>query len=409
MENKVYQIKTKIILTPYEIITDGIITIHNGRIRKVNDRKNKDYFNVDFGKKILIPGLFNAHDHLLGNYFPRIGKGPYINWLPWDNDLKSSPVYTERSKIPPKEIYQLGAYRNLISGVLTVSDHIPHFVNDPYIDHLPIRVIKEYALAHESSDYDLKWGEGIEIEYQKAIRGRMPFITHIEEGYDKEAEHGIDKLKKLNALSRNTILIHAIALSTADIKTIAKNKANIVWCPNSNMFMFNRTGNVRSWIKNNINISIGTDSPMSGGINLLEEVQFAHQTYKDLYHHALDPDLLLQMVTINPAKAFLINEAIGSVQEKKSADLVLLDGDVKNPYQSFLQTKLKDIALIIFKGLPVYGNEEYRPLFKRFDVNVSEIKIDNVKKLIIGDPLSLLARIRKLVGFHKQLPFLPIE
>ncbi|MDD5067388.1 MAG: hydrolase, partial [bacterium] len=229
MENKNYTIKAKSVVTPYKVISDSTIHIKNETIQSMGNVK-KEPLSFDLGNRIVFPGLINAHDHLLGNYFPRIGRGPYINWLPWDNDLKSSPVYTERSKIPPKEVYLLAAYRNLISGVTTVSDHIPHFVNDPFIDILPIRALKDYTLAHESSDYDLKWGDGIEVEYKRAKKKNLPFITHIEEGYDEESETGIDKLSSLKALSEHTVLIHAIGLSDQDIRIISKKKANIVWC-----------------------------------------------------------------------------------------------------------------------------------------------------------------------------------
>ena len=366
-------------------------------------------FTIDLGNKIVFPGLINGHDHLLGNYYPRIGNGPYLNWLPWDNDLKSSPVYTERSKIPPKEIYLLAAYRNLLSGVTTVSDHIPHFVNAPYLSVVPIRIIKNYTLAHESSNYDLQWGDGIEIEYKKAITNNYPFITHIEEGYDQESETGIDKLLKLKAISDHTVLIHAIALSDKDIKIVAKHNANIIWCPNSNIFMFNRTGNVKKWLENNINVSLGTDSPASGGLNTLDEIHFAKEQYKKIFKENIDDKILIKMASINPAKAFRIDKELGSIEKGKLADLLVLNGNSDKPYTSLVNAKLEDISLVIYEGQPIYGDSEYKDLFKKFNVKVSKFKIANKEKMIVGTPLKLLNKIRKLVGFKKYLPFLPIE
>ena len=42
---------------------------------------------------LVLPGLINAHDHLIGTFQPRVGFGPYLNWLQWDNDLKRSAVF----------------------------------------------------------------------------------------------------------------------------------------------------------------------------------------------------------------------------------------------------------------------------------------------------------------------------
>ena len=38
-----------------------------------------------------------------------------------------------------------------------------------------------------------------------------------------------------------------------------------------------------------------------------------------------------------------------------------------------------------------------------------KIKVDSFKKIINGGILELLNRIRKSVGFHKELEFVPVE
>ncbi len=404
-----YALSAKTIVTPVEIINNGEIVISNKKIKEVGREitKKKNLFSLN--DKIIFPGLINAHDHLLGNYFPRVGNGPYINWLPWDNDLKSSPVYAERSKIPPKLIYMLGAYRNLFSGVTTVSDHIPHFVNEPYIDILPVRVIKNYTLAHESSSYDLKWGEGVAKEHKKAVKKNCPFITHIEEGYDEESEQGINFLLKEKALSEHTVLIHAIALSNKDIKEVAKRKSHIVWCPNSNIFMFNRTGDVKKWLKAGINVSLGTDSPMSGGLNILDELQFAKKIYRKMYKENIDDFLLIKFVTTNPAKAFRLDKKLGTVEKGKLADLIAISGDVKKPYKSLVNASLKDISLVIVEGTPVYADREFEDIFKFLKIKYSKFKVQGKEKIGVGKPLKLLKEIQKCVKFKKQIPFFPVE
>ncbi len=407
-----YKIKAKLVITPENQIKEGIIEIKGKIIEGIYNSSSDNKNIIDIGDKIIFPALINAHDHLLGNYYPRVGKGPYINWLPWDNDLKSSPVYAERSKIPPKEIYLLGSYRNILSGVTTVSDHIPHFVNEPYLNILPIRVIKDYTLAHESSNYDLKWGDGIEVEFQKAVENDIPFITHIEEGYDEESKRGIEILLEKNALDEHTVLIHAIALSDDDIKAVAEKRANIVWCPNSNIFMFNRTGNIKKWLENNINVSLGTDSPMSGGLNILDELKFGKKIYKEKYNEEISDDILIKFITINAAKALRVYNKIGSLEKGKIADFIAIEGNVDSPYTSLVNAELKDISLVVYEGKPLYGNIEYEDYFKDIygsKKKLYKFKVEKREKIGIFDPLALLNKIRGLVGFKKELPFLPVE
>ena len=108
------------------------------------------------------PGLINCHDHLLGTYSPRVGdRKPYLNWLIWDNDLKASPIYAERQQVESSDLYMLGGYRHLISGVTSVQDHIPHFVQDTFKKPVPIRMIDQFTLSsHSVGSFALPWGEG---------------------------------------------------------------------------------------------------------------------------------------------------------------------------------------------------------------------------------------------------------
>jgi len=344
---------------------------------------------------------------MLGTYFPRVGNGPYLNWLPWDNDLKDSVIYKERAKFTNYELYFLSSLRNIISGVTWISDHIPHSVNEKFIDHLPINVIKNYTLAHEVSSYDLKWGDP-KTEHEKAKKNKIPFITHIEEGFDQESMKGIDYLKEYNALDEYTVLVHGIALSDEDIEEIAKTKASLVWCPNSNYFMFEKTGNVKKWIEKNINVCLGTDSPMSGGMNILEEINFANYLYQKLHSSALDPRTLFNMITINPAKAFRI--PAGTLKENTPANIVITKKVKPDPYENISYIKLSDISLVIINGKPVYGDINFKNILEYFKIPYWEVNIENKDKFVaIRGTLKILREIKNKIEYFKYLPFLPIN
>jgi cytosine/adenosine deaminase-related metal-dependent hydrolase len=219
----------------------GDITIRGERI--VSQR---GAISVDLkGKSYVYPSLINTHDHLQGNYLPSVGPKQgsfYLTWLPWDNDLKASETFKERSNLSREELYALSGYKCLFSGVTTVNDHFPHKLNREILPTLPIRAILEYGLAHECSSYDLKWGDGIDIEHQRAVENKWPFITHLCEGFDGEAMHGINALENLKILDNHCLLIHCIAFSDEDIKKVVKAGASVSWCARSNMLMFNEIG-----------------------------------------------------------------------------------------------------------------------------------------------------------------------
>ncbi len=395
-------------LTPDEVIYDSTVLIGNDKIEKVSEGEIKTAVLATVEDGILLPGFINAHDHLIGNYYPKVGNGPYENWLPWDNDLKSSPLYQERQQIENRDLHMLGAYRNLVSGVTTVSDHIPQFVHDPFLDLMPVRVIRDYALVHSISSFALLWGESIDAEYRKAIERDIPFITHIAEGYDLETKKDVEVLDRMGGLGDHSVLVHGLAFSDSDIALIAKRGASTVWCADSNMFMFNRTGRVKEWLDAGINVCIGTDSPMSGGLNILHEMKFDKDIYRTLYGKDIPDKTLVQMVTKNPAKAFHIKKT-GQVKSGYIADLLVVRRRDSNPYRSVVATELADVQLVVIGGMPVYGSSEHRNVFDALGVKYQEITLAGEERLVVGDLKGLLRRISHAVGFKKEFPFLPVD
>ncbi|OHD56213.1 MAG: hypothetical protein A2Y33_00130 [Spirochaetes bacterium GWF1_51_8] len=405
-----YVIEGGSIITPEDILRNKKIIINGDKIEDITDNVSGIDFTIRLDDNTLVfPGLINAHDHLLGTYYPRIGFGPYLNWKPWDNDLKECPLYEERGLIQNIDLYLLGAYRNLVSGVHIVADHIPHAVNEQFIDKMPISVLKKYGLQHECVSYDLRWGGPMSVEHKYAMDNDVPFITHIEEGYDEEATKGIEILEEMKVLDEYTVLVHGISLSKKDIAAIAKAKANLIWCPTSNFFMFHETTDIRELLKKGVNISLGTDSPMSGGMNILEELQFASNLYHQIYGEKIDNKLLVRMVTENPAKALRLHDR-GKIATGMKADFtIILTSNPTDPYSALVNSWLENIRLVIGDGVPLYGNPEDSYLFEKFGKAFQTMSIDGAERILTGDPNGLYSRIWSALKFKKVLPFFPVD
>ncbi|WP_461256417.1 amidohydrolase family protein [Treponema sp. R80B11-R83G3] len=365
------------------------------------------------GKSFVYPSLINTHDHLQGNYRPPVGpkKGSfYLTWLPWDNDLKASEMFKERSKLSREDLYALSGYKCLFSGVTTVNDHFVHNINSQILPTLPIRAIQEYCIEHECSSYDLKWGEGIEIEHKKAKQNNWPFITHLSEGFDNEAMHSIEKLEKLNVLDDYCLFVHCIAFSDEDIKKTAKAGASVSWCGFSNMFMFNVTAKVRKMIKAGVNLTIGTDSSASGSANILAEMKYDRELYQKLYGEDLPAKKIFEMVTINAAKAFRMQDRVGALEEGLLGDIIVLKGKNSDPYENFVNAGMKDIELLALAGKPIYGEMRFLDIFNgKLPSDYTQIKVGNREMFVKGDPAGLYNEVRKKIGFKKILDYLPFE
>jgi len=406
-----YSLVGGVVVTPQRIIKKGCLAVAGSRIVSLSSPGNNP-LNVG-GSSVVYPALINSHDHMRGNYLPRVGPPPgvfYLNWGPWDNDLKASAAFAEREHLSEENKYFLSSYKNIFSGVVTVNDHFPHELNKDLLPRLPLRAIQEYCLAHECSSYDLKWGEGIEIEHDRAKERDWPFITHLEEGFDPEAMDGVELLERMGRLDDRCLFIHCIGFTDEDIAKVAKAKANVSWCPASNILMFNVTCKIRKLLAAGVNVSIGTDSTHTGSANLMAEIAFARETYRNMYGEDLAPKTIVDMVTVNPARAFRMSDRVGSLEEGKLADVLVLKARVDDPYENLASAGMADIELLMMEGKPIYGEERFLPLLGgALPAGYSTVTVDGRKMFVSGDPSSLYKEVRRKVGFKKTLDYLPFE
>jgi cytosine/adenosine deaminase-related metal-dependent hydrolase len=365
------------------------------------------------GKSFIYPSLINTHDHLQGNYRPPVGPKPgtfYLTWLPWDNDLKASDTFKERSNLSREDLYALSGYKCLFSGVTTVNDHFPQKLNGKILPTLPIRAILEYGLAHEASSYDLKWGDGIETEYRRAVENNWPFITHLAEGFDTEAMHGVETLEKLGVLDNHCLLVHCIAFSNEDIKKVARAGASVSWCGFSNIFMFNVTCKIRRMIQEKVNVTIGTDSSATGSANLLAEMKYDRELYRKIYGEDLPARTIFEMVTVNAARAFWMQDRIGVLEEGKLGDMLVLSGRRDDPYENLLTAEMGDIELLTLAGRPVYGEMRFIDLLGgKLPQGYTQITVGGRPMFVTGDPAGLYNECRRKIGFKKVLDYMPFE
>jgi cytosine/adenosine deaminase-related metal-dependent hydrolase len=403
-----YVLKNGVIVTAGEKPRKGDLSISGQRIAASGKGVAADLGGTSF----VYPSLINTHDHLQGNYRPPVGpkKGHfYLTWLPWDNDLKASGTFKERSNLSREDLYALSGYKCLFSGVTTVNDHFPQAINGSILPTLPIRAILEYGLAHEATSYDLKWGQGIEAEHERAVKNNWPFITHLAEGFDEESMRSVDALEKMGILDNHCLFVHCIGLSDKDIKKIAGAGASVSWCGFSNMFMFNVTCKIRKMIKAGINVTIGTDSSATGSANLLAEIKYDRELYQKLYGEDLEPKKIFEMVTANAAKAFWMQDRIGTLEEGKLGDILVLKGRKDDPYENLVTASMKDIELLVLAGQPIYGELRFLDITGGLPDGYTQITVGRRPMFVKGDPAGLYTECRRKIGFKKVLDYLPFE
>jgi hypothetical protein len=319
-------------------------------------------------------------------------------------------MFAERSQLSREDLYALSGYKCLFSGVATVNDHFPQKLNGKILPTLPVRAILEYGLAHESSSYDLKWGDGVEVEHERAVKNKWPFITHLSEGFDEESMGGVRTLEELRVLDKHCLLIHCIGFSDEDITRVARAGASVSWCGFSNKFMFNVTCKIRKMLKAGINVTIGTDSAASGSYNFLEELKYDRALYREMYGEELPAETIFNMITINAARAFWMEDRIGVLEEGKLGDILVLKGRLDDPYENLVSASMEDIELLVLEGKPLYGEMRFLDILGgKMPKGYTGITVGKRPMFVKGDPAGLYKLVRQKVGFKKVLDFLPFE
>jgi len=221
---------------------------------------------------------------------------------------------------------------------------------------------------------------------------------------------GLETLEKMKILDNHCLFVHCIAFSDEDINKVAKAGASVSWCGFSNMFMFNVTAKIRKMIKAGVNVTIGTDSSATGSANLLAEIKYDRELYRSLYGEDLPAKKIFEMVTINSAKAFWMQDKTGSLEEGKLGDILVLKSKNDDPYENLVNAGMEDIEMLVLEGTPLYGEMRFLDIFDgELPAGFSQITVGDREMFVKGDPVGLYREVRKKVGFEKNLDYLPFD
>ena len=400
------------LVTPDEIRPNTPLAVSQGRIARLGHPGSGPV--LDLRDHLVFPGLINAHDHLYGAWWPRIAPTrPYANVYQWLAEYDQSPTLRERGRNSVQDMYEFGMYRNLISGVTTVADSYKRIDGPEFYTRHPIHVLHEYGRTWTVRERT-SWGDDIPTEYRRAVQAGQPYITHLAEGVDQETASEMDVLTEAKALGRNTMVVHGVSLRRRDMQSMAAVGASLCWCPASNSYLYGQTANILALQEAGVNLTLGTDSSLTGGLNLLDEVRTARRAFRSQMDRNPPSRWLVELITTRAAYALMLETERGRIAPGYQADLLVIPDSQPDPYSALVEADPSDIALLVCAGVPVYGDPEYRSLFERYSPRFTSVLVSGIQegrpsaeKLVAGDLLALLDRMSLATGFPIQFPFLP--
>ncbi|OQB28899.1 MAG: Atrazine chlorohydrolase [Chloroflexi bacterium ADurb.Bin180] len=126
------------------------------------------------------------------------------------------------------------------------------------------------------------------------------------------------------------LLVHAVWMDAADIEILARTRTNIAHNPASNAKLASGIAPIPEMLAAGVNVTLGTDGgPSDNTYDMVRDMRLASYLHKA---RTLNPlvtpaESVLEMATINGARALGWENEIGSLEVGKQADFVVFDFD----------------------------------------------------------------------------------
>jgi 5-methylthioadenosine/S-adenosylhomocysteine deaminase len=355
----------------------GSVATEGNRIVMVADRSEPDYRRrieefrasagggeireIDGRGRLLMPGLINTHTHaamtLMRN---RADDLPLMEWL-------HEKVWPFEERLTPRDIAAgagLGIAEMMLGGTTTFVDMYwhesavarvardmgiravlcPSFIDGPRMDEFPDDLSETLAVAagcarlsvrpaphaaYSCSPDNLKRAVAFAREHDLGLTIHLSETLEeqriIRERYGKTpTEH----LASTGLFDVPVIAAHGVHLIDKDIEILREHNVTVAHNPQSNMKLASGAAPVARMVAARVNVTLGTDGAASNNdLDMWDEMRTASLLGKLT---AADPATLpayriLEMATVNAARALGMEGSLGVIAEGALADVIMLD------------------------------------------------------------------------------------
>lgn len=342
------------------------IKISNNKIEKIAEHidEGENEKVIDACNKVVMPGLINTHAHIAMSIFRGTFEG--CNLYTWLNEK----IWPREAKLTKEDVYNasmLSIIEMISTGTTCVNDHyfmteeIREALENAKLRAMVTRVlmdadgedasktrINEFINLYENrnqnndlitysvsphglytcSDKLLKESRDLAIKYDLPIHTH--FLESIDEIEDIKKLHGevASKVLKKYFDGIHTILAHGVKLKNEDIKVLKTVDCGIAHNPISNFRLGCKIADITKYIQNGINVALGTDGQGSGNnLDMFEAMKIAALAQGGIHENEdrIESKDIIKMATINGAKLLGMEDKIGSIEEGKLADIIIVD------------------------------------------------------------------------------------
>jgi 5-methylthioadenosine/S-adenosylhomocysteine deaminase len=354
------------------VIKNGSVLIEDNKISAVGERvRETAEVTIDASGKVVMPGLINCHTHLAMTLLR--GVADDMELMPW-LETKIWPLEKHLTAERVMAGALLGCLEMIKSGTTCFADQY-FFMEDvaKAVEQSGIRGVLSYGIIEldspEKRKSELDAGESLVKNCQGMADGRIttmfgphaPYTCsteclmqvkelatkygvgihiHIAETkrevddiIKKYGRHPVEYLDSIGFLGPEVLAAHSIHLAPHGISIYKNRGVKPVHNPVSNMKIGCGVAPVPEMFRAGIPVALGTDGAASNNtLDMLNEMKFAALLNKvQRFSPTVMPaGSVLEMATINGAKALRLENEMGSLEVGKKADVVLVD--LKKPH-----------------------------------------------------------------------------
>ena len=402
MKSDIILIKNGIVVTmnpSIGIIKNGAVAIEGDKILDVgnSERLKKEYKTdivVEASGMAVLPGLINTHVHLYQNLLKGLNDdSALVEWL----KRTLYPLRHVESKKVMSGDFRVGYYGALMACLEMIRSGTTCFVSmdepNPWICRaieetgirgfygitlrdrwtpkdamLPIEKQLEIATEtirkwHGSEGGRIKCmiapttpfacSEELLLESEKmSDKFGLRLSIHISETpYEvklvkkEKGRRPVEFLDKINFLSPKVLAAHCIWVSEKEIKILKEREVKVSHNPESNMKLGSGVAPIPRMLKEGITVSLATDGAASNdNLDMFEAIRTSALLHKLASQDpsVISAEKVMQMATIDAARAIGEENRIGSIEAGKKADLILIN--LKKPHLQPIHDVVKTLV-----------------------------------------------------------------
>lgn len=205
------------------------------------------------------------------------------------------------------------------------------------LDHLmrrynggPSELLRVWPAPHKPNRTSV---ESIQLSHELAERyGGMVSqpCSEIEAEQSISGQTAVEFLRRHGALGPRSLLGHCVHVSDDDIEAIAQAGARVAHLPVANLYLGSGIAPIPQMLSAGVTVGLGTDNAnCNNSASILREMSVAALIHKGVTRQAttLGAVQALAMSTIGAATAIGREHLIGSIEEGKRADIMILDAE----------------------------------------------------------------------------------